>query len=88
MNNNFCFNCDYSDYWTRDCSYWFYLYRVTFQCDKNSVKAQSFQEWEQDQKWLQFHAKSQLMCAFKNNNDEAVSHTDNSESKSKHSKKC
>ena len=88
MNNNFCFNCDHSDHWTRNCSYWFYLYRVTFQCDEDSVKTQSLQEQEWDQKWLWSHARFQLMHAFKNNDNEAVSHTDSSESESEHSEKC
>ena len=88
MNNNLCFNCDHSDHQIRDCSYWFYFYRVTFQHDKDSVKAQSFQEQEQDQKQLWFHARFQSTHAFKNSNNEAVSHTDSSESESEHFKKC
>ena len=87
MNNNFCFNCDHSDYWTRDCSYHFYFYKITFWCDKDSVKAQSLQEWEQDQKWSQSHARFQSTHAFKNNDDEAVNHTDSSKSESEHSEK-
>ena len=87
MNNNLCFNCDHSDHQTRDCSYWFYFYRVTLWLDKDSVKAQSLQEQEQDQKQSQFHARSQSTHAFKNNNNEIVSHADNSESKSEHFKK-
>ena len=87
MNNNFCFNCDHFDHQTRDCSYQFYLYRVTFWCDKDSIKAQSLQEWEWDQKWSQSHARSQLMHAFKNSDDEAASHADSSESESEHFKK-
>ena len=88
MNNNLCFNCDHSDHWTRDCSYWFYFYRVILWHDKDSVKAQSLQEQEWDQKQFQSHAKSQLMHAFKNNNNEAVSHTNSFESESEHSEKC
>ena len=87
MNNNFCFNCDHSNHWIRDCFYWFYFYKVTFQCDEDSVKAQSFQEQEWDQKWLWSHARSQSTHAFKNNDDEVASHADSSESKSEHFKK-
>ena len=88
MNNNLCFNYDHSDHWIRNCSYWFYLYKITSQCDKDSVKAQSLWEQEQNQKQSQSHARFQLMHVFKNNNDEAVSHADNSESKFEHSEKC
>ena len=88
MNNNFCFNCDHFDHQTRDCSYWFYLYRIIFWFDKDSVKTQLLWEWEWDQKWFWSHARSQLMCAFKNSDDEAVSHADSSESESEHSEKC
>ena len=87
MNNNLCFNCDHFNHQTRDCSYQFYLYRVTSWCDKDSVKAQSLWEQEQDQKQLQSHARSQSTHAFKNSNNEAVSHTDSFESESEHFKK-
>jgi hypothetical protein len=54
---------------------------------KDSVKAQSFKSKSEIKSDLWSHARSQLICAFKNSDNEAVSHADSSESKSEFSEK-